>query len=78
MFRIHHGASALTDPTQLPRFNPNATADPDKGVLASYIQSRDAARRLRIRNQRLGDVALGAACVGIGWMLVHIAAGAGK
>jgi hypothetical protein len=67
---------ATMKPTQLPRINPNSTADPYKGMLATYIQNRDAARRRRIRDQRLGDAALGFAGFGVGWMLIHIAAGA--
>ena len=63
-------------PTQLPRFNPNLRTFADKQAEIKYTFQRDATRRRRIRNQRLGDVALGFACFGVGWMLVHIAAGA--
>ena len=50
--------------------------DYDKGMFARYIQTRDAARKRRLRNQRLGDAALATACVWLGWILVHIISGA--
>jgi len=63
---------------RLPRFNPNATTSPDTKLMANYIQMRDAARKRRIRNQRLGDIALGGLFVLVGFITVQMIAGVGR
>jgi hypothetical protein len=53
----------------LPRFNPRIVPTSPPAMLAQYQRTRDAARQRRLRNQRIGDFALGCLFVLIGYVV---------
>jgi hypothetical protein len=62
----------------LPRFNPNLRTFADKQAELKYTFQRDRARKRRIRNQRLGDIALGGLFMLVGFITVQMIAGVGR
>jgi hypothetical protein len=62
----------------LPRFNTYARLVPNPRLMAHNATQLAKARKRRIRNQRLGDIALGGLFMLVGFITVQMIAGIGR